>query len=84
MQLSLEHSVTSAGIFPCAWYGSAAAVAASAVESDGNEFEISCFQQFNSGSCIEADDCHGSSSNVASTSGDEREKKEENASVLCQ
>ena len=73
MELSLEHSVTSAGIFPCAWYDSAAAVAASAVESDGNEFEIS----FNSGTCIEADDCHGSSSNVASTGGDEGEKKEE-------
>ena len=69
MELSLEHSVATAGIFPCAWYGSAAAVAASAVEFDGNEF--------NSGSCIEADDCHGSSSNEASTSGDESEKKEE-------
>ena len=45
-----------------------------AIESDGNVFEI---QQFNSGSCIEVDDCHGSSSNVASTGGDEGEKKEE-------
>ena len=70
-------SVTSAGIFPCAWCGSAAAVAASAIESDGNVFEIYCFQQFNSGCCIEVDDCHGSSSNVASTGGDEGEKKEE-------
>ena len=69
MELSLEHSVATAGIFPCAWYDSAAAVAASAVEFDGSEF--------NSGSCIEADDCHGSSSNEASTSGDESEKKEE-------
>ena len=61
MKLSQEHSVATAGIFQC--------VAASAVEFDGNEF--------NSGSCIEADDCHGSSSNEASTSGDESEKKEE-------
>ena len=61
MELSLEHSVATAGIFPC--------VAASAVEFDGNKF--------NSGSCIEADDCHGSSSKEASTSGDENEKKEE-------
>ena len=122
MELFLEHSVTSAGIFPCAWCGlswiedlvmheafaqafdladpvfkslrsSAAAVAASAIESDGNVFEISgqarmhahtvvfghvsSFQQFNSGSCIEVDDCHDSSCNVASTGGDEGEKKEE-------
>ena len=71
----------------------AAAVATSAIESDGNVFEISgqvrmhahtvvfghvsSFQQFNSGSCIEVDDCHGSSCNVASTGGDEGEKKEE-------
>ena len=59
--MSLEHSVATAGIFPC--------VAASAVEFDGNKF--------NSGSCIEADDCHGSSSKEVSTSGDENEKKEE-------
>ena len=121
MELSLEHSVTSAGIFPAAWCGlswievlvmheafakaydladpvfkslrsSTAAVSASATESDGNVFkiygqvkmhahtvvfEIYCFQQFNSGSCIEVDDCHGSSCNVASTGGDEGEKKEE-------
>ena len=61
MELSLEHSAATAGIFPC--------IAASAVKFDGNKF--------NSGSCIEAEDCHGSSSNEASTSGDESEKKEE-------
>ena len=61
MELSLEHSMAIAGIFP--------SVAASAIEFDGNKF--------NSGSCIEADDCHDSSSKEASTSGDENEKKEE-------
>ena len=54
MELSLEHSMAIAGIFP-----------PSAVEFDG------------SGSCIEADDCHDSSSKEASTSWDESEKKEE-------
>ena len=38
---------------------------------------VSSFQQFNSGSCIEVDDCHGSSCNVASAGVDEGEKKEE-------
>ena len=67
--MSLEHLVASAGIFPCAWYDCAAAVAASAIEFDGDKF--------NSSSCIEANDHHGSSSNDASTSGDKGEKKEE-------
>ena len=63
MELSLEHSMAIAGIFP--------SVAASAIEFDGNKF--------NSGCCIEADDCHDSRSKEASTSGDEKEneKKEE-------
>ena len=47
---------------------------------------VSSFRQFSSGSCIEvckraavvkSDDCHGSSCNVASTGGDEGEKKDE-------
>ena len=69
-EISLEHLVASAGIFPpCAWYDCAAAVAASAIEFDGDKF--------NSSSCIEANDHHGSSSFEASTSGDKGEKKEE-------
>ena len=60
-ELSLEHSMAIAGIFP--------SVGASAIESDDNKF--------NSSSCIEANDLHGSSGNEASTSGDKSEKKEE-------
>ena len=60
-ELSLEHSMAIAGIF--------LSVGASAIESDDNKF--------NSSSCIEANDLHGSSGNEASTSGDKSEKKEE-------
>ena len=60
-EMSLVHMLASAGIFP--------SVAASAIDFDGNKFK--------SGSCIEADNCHDSSSKEASTSVDENEKKEE-------
>ena len=60
-ELSLEHSMAIAGIF--------LSVGASAIESDDNKF--------NSSSCIEASDLHGSSGNEASTSEDKSEKKEE-------
>ena len=69
-EMSLEHMLASAGIFPpCAWYDCVAAVAASAIEFDDNKFDSS--------SCIEANDLHGSSGNEASTRGDKGEKKEE-------